>query len=73
MGAQAPLPQAPPGPEPSSADQFHEVQPGDTLARIAARRFGREALWEEIYKLNQDQIGPDPARLTVGIKLKLPS
>jgi nucleoid-associated protein YgaU len=71
-GAQAPLPK-PAGPEPASANEFHEVQPGDTLARIAARRFGREALWEKIYELNRDQIGADPARLKVGMKLKLPS
>lgn len=56
-----------------TADGLYEVKPGDTLARISTRLFGREALWEEIYKLNQDLIGPDPARLKVGMKLKMPS
>ena len=57
----------------SPVDGLYEVKPGDTLARIAHTQFGREALWEEIYKLNQDVIGPDPAKLKVGMKLKMPS
>ena len=69
--AQGPA-QTPPDATGAAAGDY-EVQPGDTLARIAARRFGRETLWEEIYKLNQDLIGPDPAKLKVGMKLKMPS
>lgn len=57
----------------ASADAAsYTVQPGDTLELIASRRLGRRALWEEIYKLNRDLIGADPARLKVGMKLKLP-
>lgn len=57
----------------TSADAAsYTVEPGDTLELIASHRLGRRALWEEIYKLNRDLIGADPAKLKVGMKLKLP-
>lgn len=50
----------------------HIVAPGETLSLIAAKRLGRAALWEELYKLNKDVIGGDPGNLKVGMKLRLP-
>src|SRR5690606_13689143 len=43
--------------------KVHVVAPGETLSLIAAKRLGRAALWEEIYKLNKDVIGGDPGNL----------
>lgn len=50
----------------------HVVRSGETLSSIANRLFGRAALWQDIYDLNRDVIGGDPANLKVGMKLKLP-
>ena len=50
----------------------HTVRPGETLSDIASSRLGRSALWDDIYELNRSLIGEDPARLTVGMVLKLP-
>lgn len=51
---------------------MHVVQSGETLSSIANKLFGRAALWQDIYDLNRDVIGSDPASLKVGMKLKLP-
>ena len=50
----------------------HVVSSGETLSSIADKRLGRAVLWEEIYKLNRDVIGDNPAALKVGMKLRLP-
>lgn len=50
----------------------YEVQSGDSLNRIARKLYGKETFWAKIYELNKDQIGADPARLKVGMVLKLP-
>lgn len=59
---------APTGPEAG----IHVVASGETLAQIAQDLLGSELRWDELYKLNRDVIGSDPARLKVGMKLKLP-
>jgi nucleoid-associated protein YgaU len=50
----------------------YKVQPGDTLSRISMKLYGKSAVWASIYELNKDVIGADPARLKVGMVLKLP-
>src|SRR5690606_23855233 len=50
----------------------YRVQPNDSLNRIAGRLYGDATRWEEIYDLNRQTIGSDPARLQVGTVLKLP-
>ncbi len=50
----------------------HTVASGETLSKIASRRLGRANLWEQIYSINRDVIGDDPANLKVGMVLKLP-
>ncbi|MEM7807710.1 MAG: LysM domain-containing protein [Planctomycetota bacterium] len=50
----------------------HTVRPGETLSDIARSRLGRSALWNDVYELNRDLIGDDPARLKVGMVLRLP-
>ena len=59
-------------PAPAESGGSHTVRPGDTLTKIAVDRLGRSNLWESIYALNRDAIGPDPAALKVGQVLKLP-
>ncbi len=55
-----------------SAIGTHTIASGETLSQIAARRLGSSAKWQEIYDLNRDLIGSDPAALKVGMVLKLP-
>ena len=57
---------------PIAGPDEHIVAAGETLAKIAQDRLGAELRWEELYKLNRDVIGADPARLKVGMRLKLP-
>lgn len=72
--AQQATPPAPAGDaQAASADPtVYVVAAGDTLGSIAKVRYGREQFWQEIYNLNRDVIGDDPARLKVGMKLKMP-
>ena len=58
-------------PAPSAAGT-HTVSSGENLYTIAEKRLGRSNLWEQIYSLNRDLIGEDPANLKVGMVLKLP-
>ena len=48
----------------------YTVQPGDTLAKIAARYC---TTWEEIYQINAAVIGPDPNVLIPGTVLYVPN
>jgi nucleoid-associated protein YgaU len=45
---------------------------GDTLPEIARRELGQAERWQEIYELNRDKLGDDPARLFPGLRLSLP-
>jgi nucleoid-associated protein YgaU len=47
------------------------VERGDSLARIAARALGDEALWPALYRANRDRI-KDPTRVYPGQVLSLP-
>jgi LysM repeat protein len=47
------------------------IQPGDTLAGIAAR-FGVRGGWPALYAANRPVIGPDPSVIDPGIVLVLP-
>lgn len=48
------------------------VQKGDNLWKIAARELGNGERFREIYDLNRDRIGSDPANVQVGMVLLLP-
>jgi len=54
------------------AGASYTVASGDTLSGIAQRELGTAVRWREIYELNRQQIGDDPSRLKVGMKLRLP-
>ena len=51
----------------------YRVQSGDSLNRIAARLYGDSREWAKIYELNKLAIGNDPAKLKLGMVLKLPA
>ena len=54
--------------------QTYTVQSGDFLSAIAQKFYGdgSEASWRKIYNANQNTIGPDPTKLTVGMVLMIP-
>jgi nucleoid-associated protein YgaU len=47
------------------------VKKGETLGRLAAKYYGKSALWERIAAANP-QVGPDGAKLSVGMTLTIP-
>jgi len=51
--------------------EIHVVERGDTLSTIA-REHDVEGGWRAIYDLNRKRIGPNPNRLEVGMRLRLP-
>ncbi len=60
--------------EPRAVDGRSEyrVKGGDSLYAISVRLYGKADRLEKIYELNKDAIGPDKARLKLGMVLKLP-
>jgi nucleoid-associated protein YgaU len=58
-------------PESWDATQWHEVQAGDTLSKIAEKYYGDASLYMQIFEANQD-ILKDPNMIRVGQKLKIP-
>ncbi|GEM_PF-2935316 len=56
---------------PSTEAHLYVVRPGDTLTGIAHRQCGSSRHWRTIARLNKDVL-PDPDRLTVGMRLRLP-
>ncbi|MGE5552824.1 MAG: LysM peptidoglycan-binding domain-containing protein [Betaproteobacteria bacterium] len=49
------------------------VKPGDSLYTIAKAQLGSGSKWRTIYDANKATIGPDPNKLTVGMKLVMPA
>lgn len=61
------------GTEPSTASgDTYEIQSGDTLLTVAEHAYGDATQWRKIYDANKDVIGPDPDKLKIGMKLKIP-
>lgn len=56
----------------SNEKHTYKVESGDNLYRISKKLFGSPKLADAIYKLNESEIGPDKARLKLGMLLKLP-
>lgn len=50
----------------------YRVRSGDNLSKIARSYYGNSSLWRIIYEANRPTIGPDPARLKVGMELTIP-
>lgn len=51
---------------------MYVVKHGDTLSEIARKELGSVFGYNEIYKLNQDVIGENPHRISIGMELQLP-
>jgi nucleoid-associated protein YgaU len=49
---------APPVPDPEEEPtlQSYVVRPGDTLATVARRAYGRAARWREIFEANRERL-----------------
>jgi nucleoid-associated protein YgaU len=54
------------------SSKSYRIRPSDTLMAIARRLYGDGQAWEKIYAANRDIIGSNPARLQVGMVLRLP-
>jgi LysM repeat protein len=63
---------APPTETVVAGARVYAVQKGDTLYRISKRLYGTTAQAKTIYSLNQDVIGPNAAKLKLGMILRLP-
>ena len=51
----------------------YRVQAGDSLHKIAVKLYGKVGMVERIYDLNKAAIGDNPAKLKLGMILKLPA
>ena len=56
---------------PAGVEKIYIVRPGDTLSKIAARKYGNGNKWRHIFNANKDKISK-PSALRVGMKLRLP-
>jgi nucleoid-associated protein YgaU len=59
------------GKEIDAASEYR-VQSGDSLHRIAMKRYGSSTMADQIYELNKATIGDDSAKLKIGMVLKMP-
>jgi nucleoid-associated protein YgaU len=50
----------------------YRVGEGDSLEKISLKLYGKRDRTEKLYELNKATIGADPARLKIGMVLKLP-
>lgn len=50
----------------------YEVQPGDSLSKIAQQFLNDGTRWKDIYAVNRDQIGDDPNLIHSGQQLRIP-
>ncbi|MGC4032227.1 MAG: LysM peptidoglycan-binding domain-containing protein [Tepidisphaeraceae bacterium] len=57
---------------PIDASRQYRIASGDTLSKIASKLYGRSVMWQAIYDANKAAIGPDEAKLKVGMVLNLP-
>lgn len=51
--------------------QWHEVQPGESLSKIAKKYYGDAALYNDIFEANRDTL-KDPDKIFPGQKLRIP-
>ncbi|HEY7112357.1 MAG TPA: LysM peptidoglycan-binding domain-containing protein [Thermoanaerobaculia bacterium] len=51
--------------------QWHEVQKGETLSKIAQKYYGDPSLYTKIFEANKDSI-KDPNLIRIGQKLRIP-
>jgi nucleoid-associated protein YgaU len=51
--------------------QYHTVEKGDTLSKIAKRYYGDPMLYPQIFEANRDVL-KDPNQIKPGQKLRIP-
>jgi len=54
------------------SERTYEVQPGDSLSKIAKREYGDANQWNRIFEANKDVL-KDPNKIFPGQKLKIPA
>ena len=59
------------GADPWDATQWHVVQKGDTLSKIAQQYYGDASLYPKICEANRDVL-KDPNLIRIGQKLRIP-
>ena len=57
--------------QPTSGEQRHVVQKGDTLYSLARKYYNNQARWKDIYNANRNVLS-DPNKLKVGMELVIP-
>lgn len=82
-GDTPPAPEQPTGPEepaqprppvqPEATSTIHVVKAGDKLWNLADKYLGAGHRFKKIIELNKEQLGDNPDRLRLGMKLKIPS
>lgn len=70
----APAPAADPASDATPVDSAkqYKIQPGDSLHRISQKLYGDGGRADDLYQLNRQLIGQDPAKIKVGMILQLP-
>ncbi len=56
----------------AEVDEIYEVAAGDSLSRIAKKKYGNAGLWNLIYEANKNVI-KNPDVIQIGWKLKIPA
>ena len=51
--------------------QWHEVQKGETLSKIARHYYGDASLYPKIFEANKDVL-KDPDKIQIGQRLRIP-
>ncbi len=56
---------------PAGKERVYTIRSGDTLSKIAARKYGNASKWRSIYNANKDKI-KKPSAIRVGMTIRLP-
>lgn len=57
---------------PAVVYETYTVKPGDSLSKIAKRKYGNANLWKTLFEANKDRI-KNPDLIQVGWELKIPA
>jgi len=58
---------------PAVATKTYKVEPGDSLAKISMKVFGKEKYWQKIFEANKDKMSSPDDLLRVGTTLVIPA
>ncbi|MEK7468239.1 MAG: LysM peptidoglycan-binding domain-containing protein [Planctomycetota bacterium] len=57
---------------PAAASKSYKVEPGDSLAKISLKVYGKEKYWQKIFEANKDKMSSPDDLLRVGTALNIP-